>query len=109
MALNTSRKLKNALFDVDGPNLVWLMRMAVGAGVLIILPGVTNLAVVFAILAMVQRKGMDTQLGRLPGHDGMAANAVQAKLAGVNGRFEMASRTVRGGAGQNCWLVTTLA
>ncbi len=109
MALNTSRKLKNALFDMYGSNLVWPMGMTVGTGVLIILPGVTNLAIVFAIPAMVQGKGVDTQLGWLPGHDGMAANAVQAKLASMNNRLTMAFGTVDSSPVLNRWLVTGLA
>jgi hypothetical protein len=53
MALNTGRELLNAGLNMHGPSLVWIMGMAVGASVLVILPRVTALAIVFGNLAMV--------------------------------------------------------
>jgi hypothetical protein len=109
MALGASRELRNAGRDVYRPDLIWLMFMAVGAGVFIISPHVTALAVVFTYLAMVQGEDVDTKMGRLPGDGGVAADAVQAKLASMNGRLAMAFGTVDRGAVLNGCLVTGLA
>jgi len=64
VALNTVRKLHNACLDMLFANVVWLMSMAVGASVLVVLPQVTTLAVVFAFLAMVEGEGMNCKSGR---------------------------------------------
>lgn len=109
MALGASRELRNIGRDVYLPDLIWLMFMAVGAGIFVVLPRMAALAVVFGNLAMVQGEGMDAQTGRLPGQCGMAADAVQAKLASVNSRLAMAFGTVHRSAGLNVWLVTSLA
>jgi len=90
MALGASREFRNAGGDVDRPDLIWLMFMAVGAGVFIISPHVTALAIVFTYLAMVQGEEVDAKMGRLPGDGSMAADAVQAKLASMNSRLAMA-------------------
>jgi hypothetical protein len=92
---------------MHGSHLVWIMGMAVGASVFIIPARVTALAVVFGNLAMVQGEGMDAEAGRLPGVAGMAAGTVQAKLAGVNSRLDMASGAFGRCAGQHRWHVTT--
>jgi len=109
MALGASRELRNVGRHVYRPDLIWLMFVAVGAGVFVVLPRVAALAIVFSYLAMVQGEGMDTQTGRLPGHSGMAADAVQAKLADMNSRLAMAFGTVHRSAGLNVWLLTSLA
>ena len=92
-----------------GTNLVWIMGMAVGAGILVILPLMAALAVSFALLAMVQGEGMNTETGRQPGDGRMAASAVQAKLVSVNGRLGVAAGTIAGRAGHDGRRVTGLA
>ena len=109
MALGASREFRNVGRHVYRADLIWLMFMAVGAYVFVVLSRVAALAVVFSYLAMVQGEGMDAQAGRLPGDDRMAADTVQAKLAGMNSRLTMAFGTVHRSAGLNVWLVTSLA
>ena len=90
-------------------NLVRLVGMAVGAGILIILPQVTALAVVLTFLAMVQRESVNTEVGGQPGDSRVAANAIQAKLVGMDLRLGMAARTVTGCAGHDCRHVASAA
>lgn len=99
MALNAVRELKNACLDMLFSNVVWLMSMTVGARVFIVLPHMTALAVVFALLTMIQWERVDAQAGGQPGGGRVATHAIQSELTGVYGRLGMASETVAGGAG----------
>jgi hypothetical protein len=99
MALNAVRELQNARFDMLITNVIRLMRMTVGARVFIVLPHMTALAVVFALLTMIQRERVDAQAGGQPGGGRVATHAIQSELTGVYGRLGVASGTVVGGAG----------
>ena len=109
MALNAVRKLKNLRLDMRFANVAWLMGMTIGASVLVILLQVATLAIVLALLAMVERESMDREAGRKPGDSRVAANAIQAKLVGMDLRLGMAARAVTGCAGHDCRQVASAA